>query len=147
MSKVESILNGMSFSELTVSMVIEDAEAIVAELKQCDADTTMTQFRKFYEEIDILYRKMLQKTGSQTETEAHANAEEIFNKQFLPRIKMVLPKIAYAKGREKIPQAFYDLFRLSIGKVNSRKEFINFKLFIEAILGFFKYQSTLTNNR
>jgi CRISPR-associated protein Csm2 len=57
------------------------------------------------------------------------------------RILPLLPELAYARGRDLIPQDFYDLMKacMSAGKLKTVGDFRRLTRFLEAILGYHKY--------
>jgi CRISPR-associated protein Csm2 len=89
-----------------------------------------TQVRKFYDEL----RMWEQKVGN----------VEAFGK-FLPFIKMMNAKAAYAKGREFVDDKFEAWFSSCLGQIKQGDErglaaFRNFCMLFEAFLGFYKVE-------
>ena len=85
-----------------------------------------TQLRKFYDEIIMWHQKVRQHP-------------EKYN-DYLPLIKMINAKVAYAKGRNLVDDNFVKLMRHSLGQLEAGKveRFYTFKLFFEAFMGFYK---------
>jgi CRISPR-associated protein Csm2 len=54
---------------------------------------------------------------------------------------MMMPMLAYAKGRKLIPQSFYDLMKICFGaeKCKTVEDFNQAVSFLEAILAYQKY--------
>jgi CRISPR-associated protein Csm2 len=59
----------------------------------------------------------------------------------LTEILPLLPELAYARGRDLIPQDFYELMRACMGtsKLKRVADFRRLTRFLEAILGYHKY--------
>ena len=84
-----------------------------------------TQLRKYYDELCMWDQKIKQQPEKY--------------KEFLPLIKMLNAKVAYAKGRELVDQNFVDLMRHCLGQLTEEKKtFETCKLFFEAFMGFYK---------
>ncbi|MEO5369977.1 MAG: type III-A CRISPR-associated protein Csm2 [Magnetococcus sp. DMHC-1] len=84
-----------------------------------------TQIRRFYDEICMWAEKV------------EANDVAKF-KEFLPFIKMLNAKAAYAHGRKLVDDNFVKLLRDCLSQVNDPKTMKSFKLFMEALMGFYK---------
>jgi CRISPR-associated protein Csm2 len=84
-----------------------------------------TQLRKYYDELCMWDQKIKQQPEKY--------------KEFLPLIKMLNAKVAYAKGRELVDQNFVDLMHHCLGQLTEEKKtFETCKLFFEAFMGFYK---------
>ena len=83
-----------------------------------------TQLRRFYDEVCLWEEKV------------RVN-ESRFN-EFLPFIKMLNAKVAYAKGRNLVDSSFADLMETCLKQVTSPATFYAFKTFFEAFMGFYK---------
>ena len=111
-------------------MIFEDKEYIEKERKgrveknfKKDPIKT-TQMRKFYDQILLKY-----------------NEVKIEKKEFdevLPFIKMINSKVEYAYNRELISKSFRKMMITSIEQIENEKKLENFKLFFEAVIGFYK---------
>jgi CRISPR type III-A-associated protein Csm2 len=101
-----------------------DHAATIARLFQENRIITTTQYRKFY---DWILRQAERAEGI---------SEEQFQREVLPMVKLLLSKVAYAKTRNNCKQEFQVLMTKWIQAVNSKEELRNFKLMMEAILGF-----------
>ncbi len=58
--------------------------------------------------------------------------------EFLPFIRMMNAKAAYAKGRKLVNEDFVTLLSDSLRQVECAKTMRHFKLFMEAFMGFYK---------
>lgn len=83
-----------------------------------------TQLRKFYDEIVMWDQRV--KTNP-----------DKFN-EYLPLIRMINAKVAYAKGRELVDDNFFNLMKRCLGEVKDVRTFGNCKKFLEAFMGFYK---------
>lgn len=90
-----------------------------------------TQLRKVFHQIKDLQREF--KHG------------DTFNRG---RIALIMPTLAYAKGRDLIPNEFYQLMTLSFGKdkCRTREDFESAASFLEAIMAYHKYYSKTGGN-
>ncbi|MDP2505796.1 type III-A CRISPR-associated protein Csm2 [Oceanobacter sp. 3_MG-2023] len=84
-----------------------------------------TQLRGFYDEIVSWEQKSRNMSQEQFE-------------EVLPLIRMINAKVAYAKGRGLVDQNFFDLIRHCLHQVKSPATMRSCKLFLEALMGFFK---------
>lgn len=89
------------------------------------------QIRRFYDELVMWYDKVY---AAQTDEERAAKFDDL-----APYIQMLRAKVAYAKGRKLVNDAFCDMFSNLISQVKTPKTLKNAKLFMEAFLGFKKY--------
>ncbi|QWF71558.1 type III-A CRISPR-associated protein Csm2 [Methylomonas paludis] len=83
-----------------------------------------TQLRRFYNEIVMWENK--------------ASLQPDRFDEYLPFIRMINAKAAYAKGRTLIDDNFVKLLHDSLDQVDSVKTLQIFKLFMEAFMGFYK---------
>lgn len=56
---------------------------------------------------------------------------------YRPQIKMLKAKVSYARGRDKVSEAFENLISKCVDLIKDEKDFRAFILFFEAIVGFF----------
>lgn len=84
--------------------------------------TKKTQVRNFYEKV--------------LELEAKANNEAWEN--VIPFVKMLNSKVAYGVSRKVVSFEFEKMMNKAIEQVNTPEDLRVFKLFFEAVLGFFK---------
>ena len=94
-----------------------------------------TQLRKFYDEIVMWDQKLIMVTDKNKRVEKFI--------EYLPFIKMLNAKVAYAKGRksgghELIDDNFVKLISHCLESVECPETMRNFKLFMEAFMGFYK---------
>ena len=83
-----------------------------------------TQIRRFYDEL-VMWEERA--SGSE---EAYKNAE--------PFIFMIKSKVAYAKGRDTVDGTFKNFMDKVINKISDTKSLKNAKMFMEAVMGFYK---------
>lgn len=83
-----------------------------------------TQMRKFYDKSLELHNKVF------------VDKEDFSD--ILPFIKMLNSKIEYAYSRELVSKSFKEVMNTCINQVNNSNDLKNFKLFFEAIIGFYK---------
>lgn len=85
-----------------------------------------TQLRKFYDEIVLWDNKVL----------LHP---EKFD-EYLPFIRMLNAKVAYAEGRKLVDHHFVNLLNHGLKQVVCAETLHTFKLFMEAFMGFYKQE-------
>ncbi|TAN46362.1 MAG: type III-A CRISPR-associated protein Csm2 [Methylococcaceae bacterium] len=85
-----------------------------------------TQLRRFYDEILLWESRSTQQPDKFDE--------------FLPFIRMINAKVAYAKGRRLVDQTFADLMQHSLSEVTNAATLTTCKLFWEAFMGFYKLE-------
>ena len=95
----------------------------VAENKKANKPT---QLRKFYDELVMWEQK------------ANQHPEKF--QEYLPFIRMINAKVAYAKGRNLIDDKFANLMNDGLKQVESTETLRTFKLFMEAFMGFYKQE-------
>lgn len=88
------------------------------------------QLRRFYDEL-ILWNGKVNGSGNKEER-ARKYAE------LAPLVKMLIAKVAYAKGRRHVDEQFERLFRRVIEEVKDATTLEQAKLFMEAFMGFYK---------
>ncbi len=89
-------------------------------------DNKPTQLRKFYDEIVLWDNKVLMHP-------------EKFD-EYLPFIRMLNAKAAYAKGRKLVDDNFVRLLNNGLQQVINPETLHTFKLFMEAFMGFYKQE-------
>jgi len=92
-----------------------------------DRGNKPAQIRQFYDELVMWEEKVRHST------------DERFQ-EFLPFIRMLNAKAAYAQGRGHVDENFGALIARCLEQVDSAKTLRNFKLFFEAFLGFYKLE-------
>ena len=85
-----------------------------------------TQLRRFYDELVMWEEKVRQD-------------EKKFD-DYLPFIRMLKAKAAYAEGRKLVDGAFVDLIEQAIDFIKSAADLRTAKLFFEAFMGFYKLE-------
>ena len=85
-----------------------------------------TQLRRFYDELVMWEEKVRQ------------NADKF--DEYLPFIRMLKAKAAYAEGRKLVDGAFVDLIEQAIDFIKSAADLRTAKLFFEAFMGFYKLE-------
>jgi CRISPR-associated protein Csm2 len=89
-------------------------------------DNKPTQLRKFYDEIVLWDNKVLMHP-------------EKFD-DYLPFIRMLNAKAAYAKGRKLVDDKYVGLLFSGLQQVTDPETLHTFKLFMEAFMGFYKQE-------
>lgn len=84
------------------------------------------QIRRFFDELCMWDTKV-------------AQSPERFG-DYLPFIRMMNAKVAYAFGRKLVDDNFRALFQHCIGQISNDKTMRHAKLFFEAFLGFYKVE-------
>ncbi|MFQ6056139.1 MAG: type III-A CRISPR-associated protein Csm2 [Methanosarcinales archaeon] len=105
---------------LRENLIVEHADKLGKEFAR---SLTSAQLRRFFNDVRAL--------------EARVESSE-FNKQ-LPIIKMLKSKVAYAKGRDKIPAGFKDFIDVCIDKIEDKKDFEGFVKLFESVVGFYYF--------
>lgn len=83
-----------------------------------------TQIRRFYDELVMWQGKVRQQPEQFPE--------------YLPFIRMLKAKVAYAHGRELVDGAFLDMLEQMVNYIDSEERLNTAKLFFEAFIGFYK---------
>lgn len=83
-----------------------------------------TQLRRFYDELVMWYERV------------HSDDEAFQN--VLPFIFMIKSKVAYAVGRDNVNKDFQNFMNCLIDQITNRNTLKNAKLFMEAVMGFYK---------
>lgn len=83
-----------------------------------------TQLRRFYDEL-IMWNE-------------RASVSDQAFQDALPFVYMMKSKVAYAKGRQYVDWIFQDFINKMINQIENRETLNNAKLFMEAVMGFYK---------
>ena len=115
----------ISFKEPLDGKLFDDVAKSVAEtLASNTKENKSTQLRRFYDEICMWAEKV--------------GDEESRFRDHLPFIRMLNAKVAYAKGRGLVDENFVLLINCGLKQLNAPKDMKHFKLFMEAVMGFYK---------
>lgn len=85
-----------------------------------------TQLRRFYDELCMWEEKV-------------SRAPEKFD-EYLPFIRMLNAKAAYAQGRKLVDRTFVELLQQTLAEVKDPETLTTCKLFWEAFMGFYKLE-------
>ncbi|MEI6067876.1 MAG: type III-A CRISPR-associated protein Csm2 [Methylococcaceae bacterium] len=119
LSKTGEKLNPELFNSIAKDAAIEVAGG-------GDRINKSTQLRKFYDEIVLWDNKVLMRP-------------EKFD-EYLPFIRMLNAKVAYAEGRKLVDSRFVSLLNNGLKQVINPETLHTFKLFMEAFMGFYKQE-------
>ncbi len=117
LSKTDEKLNPELFNSIAKEAATEVASG-------GDRVNKSTQLRKFYDEIVLWDNKVLMRP-------------EKFD-EYLPFIRMLNAKVAYAEGRKLVDFRFVSLLNNGLKQVINPETLHTFKLFMEAFMGFYK---------
>lgn len=118
-------LKPIQFANKSADLFDEIARETAECIAQNRKGNKSTQLRKYYDELCMWDQKIKQNSDNYAE--------------YLPLIKMLNAKVAYAKGRDLVDQNFVDLIRHCLNQVTTEKKtFETCKLFFEAFMGFYK---------
>ena len=96
------------------------AKEICGERRDCAVKST--QLRNFYEKVLELYEK---------------SEKEDFS-EVLPFVKMLNSKVSYALSRKHVTREFEQFMNQCVQQVQTKEQLKVFKLFFEAVVGFYK---------
>lgn len=85
-----------------------------------------TQLRRFYDELILWETRVTQQPGK--------------FEDYLPFIRMLNAKVAYAEGRKLVDPTFVKLMHHTLGEVKNPDSLTTCKLFWEAFMGFYKQE-------
>jgi len=115
----------IKFDKIDASLFDEIARDMAKKLAENSRSNKPTQLRRFYDEICMWSERV--------------EMEEKKFDELLPFIRMLNAKAAYAKGRNGlVDDNFVNLIRHCLSEVKNPKTMKNFKLFMEAVMGFYK---------
>jgi len=126
---IEEIKNLDSMAKLDPEKYAEFGGYAERFVKECNKDNinklNANQLRKIFH-----YVKGLKREFHQTDFERH-------------KVSMIMPLLAYAKGRNLIPEYFYELMKVCFGKerCKTKEDFNESVNFLEAIVAYHKYYS------
>lgn len=110
-------------AELFNSIALNTAKTLAASGRE---QNKSTQIRRFYDELLMWETKVTQ------------NPEKFG--EYLPFIRMLNAKAAYAEGRKHVDNNFTAFMQHCLQQVTDDKTLRTFKLFFEAMLGFYKLE-------
>ena len=84
-----------------------------------------TQLRRFYDEL-VMWN------------ERATMLDNDFQRDILPFVYMLKSKVAYAEGRGHVDKTFQQFINKLINQIHDKKTLNNAKLFMEAMMGFYK---------
>lgn len=133
--KLKQLIKLEQLADNIFSDVAEQAAEVISETnKDCNKSS---QLRKFYDEL-LMWNDKVWRSADPTATYA----------EVAPFVHMMRAKVAYAKGRRHVDDAFVGIFNHMIGQINSPATLKHAKLFFEAMLGFRKaLEDTSKGNR
>jgi len=112
-------------------LIYKDKEYIEKEKKRGKLENNFksdpikpTQMRKFYDQLLERHNEVI--------------IEKKDLDEVLPFVKMILSKVEYAYSRELVNKSFRKMMTECIKQINDEQELKNFKLFFEAVIGFYK---------
>ena len=120
-------------AELFSNIAKKKAEEIAKNTKS----NKSTQLRKFYDEIVMWDQKLMMISDKAKQAEKFS--------EYLPFIKMLNAKVAYAEGRKSsghglVDQNFVALISDCLKQIDNPESMRTFKLFMEAFMGFYKQE-------
>ena len=122
LSKV--VLKPSDKQPLDPELFSEIAEQVAKKLGEERNAPKPSQIRKFFDEL-VMWEERVQQDQSKFS-------------EYLPFIRMLNAKAAYAKGRNHVTEDFLKLMAHCLQQVNDAVSLHNFKLFFEAFIGFYK---------
>lgn len=122
-NKEEKIVNRDLFSDVAMKC------AEVIRKKGGRNKNTISQIRRFYDEVNLLYDRLIHEK----------NPKDNF-KRYLPYVKMLNAKVFYARGRGHIiTDDVVKFIGSCVSNVEDFEDFRVFREFFEAFIGFYKF--------
>ncbi len=112
---------------LTKSLLTKEAKDAAEEINSKDKKASNSQIRKFFDDFVLLQSK------------SKSLSEEEFKTNILPLIAFSEAKMAYSVGRKVLSENFMNLICEKINHIESKKDFDNFMLFYQAVIGYAKF--------
>ena len=122
--QAESFTSAIKLDHIEANLFDTVAKQVAERLADNQKSNKPTQLRRFYDEICMWSERV--------------NANEEKFDAFLPFIRMLNAKAAYAQERQLVDQNFVKLMRDGLAQVKDAKTMKYFKLFMEAVMGFYK---------
>ena len=132
MNTIKDILPKIDFEKINAELFDSTANQSAAAISEVEEQVNkITQLRRFYDEI-VMWNDKLQKNEDKYP-------------EYIPFIKMLNAKVAYARGRKHVDDNYKDLMERCIAQLdnNNVQTFFHFKLFMEAFMGFYKAHSLI----
>jgi len=120
---IQKIKFGKPLNSELFNAIAKEAARVVA---QDQNRNKPTQLRRFYDELCLWELRVIQKP-------------EKFN-DYLPFIRMLNAKVAYAEGRKLVDGTYASLLHVTLSEVKDPESLTNCKLFWEAFTGFYKQE-------
>jgi CRISPR-associated protein Csm2 len=114
------------FDELDANLFSTVAQETAKTIAANRNSNKSTQLRRFYDEIVMWDNKVMM-------------YQNRFN-EYLPFIRMLNAKVAYAYGRKLVDSNYTKLLSHCLTQVNTPEQMQTFKLFMEAFMGFYKVE-------
>lgn len=132
------MINEIKLGEHKPENIFSDiAENAAKKIKSSKDKNKTTQLRKFYDEL-VMWSDRIHEGKSKEEK------EEKFN-DLIPFIKMLKAKVAYAEARKHITNDFRQIFDCCIDQIKCVNTLRDAKLFMEAVMGYCKYEEIKGN--
>ena len=109
--------------ELFNSKALQAAQAVASSDRQRNKSS---QLRRFYDEL--------------VSWESRVNQQPAKFDEYLPFIRMLNAKVAYAEGRKLVDRTFVSLLSHTLAEVKDTETLTACKLFWEAFMGFYKQE-------
>jgi CRISPR-associated protein Csm2 len=121
------VTNLPSMSKLDPAVYAEPGGLADAVVLSAGRDLKATQLRKIFHYIKNLQRQF-------------QKSDVGFNRN---KVALIMPSLAYAKGRRLIPDKFFDLLALCFGQAKCRtvEDFDSAANFLEAIMAYHKFHN------
>ena len=116
----------LNATPLSVELFDDVARQTAREVAGDSRKNKPSQIRQFYDEL-VMWEEKVRRDESRFE-------------EYLPFIRMLNAKAAYAKGRRHVDDNFVAFISCCITQVDDYTSLRHFKLFFEAFLGFYKQE-------
>jgi len=114
------------FKNISIDLFDGVAQAAAKFIADNKNSNKPTQLRRFYDEI-VMW-----------DSKSSLNPDKF--PEYLPFIKMLNAKAAYAQGRKLVDDNYVKLIGDCLKQVETASDFHHFKLFMEAFMGFYKLE-------
>ncbi|SEQ47801.1 CRISPR-associated protein Csm2 [Ectothiorhodospira magna] len=116
----------LNATPLSVELFDDVARQTAREVAGDSRKNKPSQIRQFYDEL-VMWEEKVRRDESRFE-------------EYLPFIRMLNAKAAYAQGRNHVDANFVMLIHHCLSQVNTPQTLRNCKLFFEAFMGFYKLE-------